>query len=479
MLKVSLLKRCAIPTAVGIKKNRKLKKGKAVQLKKNAPRRPQLTLREPDNMTVLPQYMEDEEYEENLSLNERLDKAFNDPELTSMNVLEDFSSSGEKLSDSQTAMLITKTINDVQREYGTLTITALDMVIEDVERLMEVLQALGHEIRVESVSALIVLHANPTTGPAREVERAFVILQERLPELQQLPPYVMESLLKGCALDDDEEVALQVVEFAIKNNIDLSPLCWSFAISSCNTVTSAEKLTKQAPEYTNKEIQTQIYTSLIKVAAKQQLPKYAENVILQMQELEVPFIDDTYVGWVLAIAATQPAKVGDILAELISQNDSIKPETVDTILQVCLVHAKVAKGDPFTKITIDILDNIEILGFHRHQQILSRMMWIFSKVGLGNKAEKVYRIAKQYSSPSEGHYWELLRNARQAGGEGAKAASQPVEALQERGILYELDDIGNAQPIKEFHPADMVLASTEAKPITNLMSRSFPSSPKL
>eukprot|EP01060_Flectonema_neradi_P013993 TRINITY_DN20707_c0_g1_i1.p1 TRINITY_DN20707_c0_g1~~TRINITY_DN20707_c0_g1_i1.p1 ORF type:complete len:471 (+),score=92.90 TRINITY_DN20707_c0_g1_i1:67-1479(+) len=470
MLKASTIKRYATRAIPRSKKGKKLK---PVQFRK-----PTYAARDPSQMKIVPEYMDAEEGYP-ADLDERVLEAFKDNTLSSMNVLEDMSTTGELLSDSQVAMLTTKIINDSQQEKGTLTVTLLDLVIEEAERFVQVAQDLGHHVGPETTAAMIVLLANPTNGPAREVEKALAMLKERCDELEPIPTYVIESILKGCALDDDEDIATETIEFSIDKNIQLSQACWTYAISSCNTITAAEKMTKLAPEFTDSETKTHIYTSLVKVAAKQQLPAYAENVITLMKESNIKLIDDTYVGWLLAVAPTQPDKVGLILSELISEYEELPAPTIETILHVCMVHATALKGDPFTKITIDILNNIEDLGYHRHQQILSRMMRIFTKVGRTEKAEEVYAIAKRHCSPAEEHYWDLLRQARQAGGDGKKAANQHVVAMQEKDILFEYNTRGEAVPIKELHPAEMTVASLENKPLSNLGSRQVPSTPKM
>ena len=348
------------------------------------------------------------------SVEDRMDAMLDDATpLSSEECLEALSADGEKLTDSQVARLVTHCVASRNRLHGTLTVSMFDVAVNEARDVVESARRLGHEAGPETLSVLVALHANPTEGNARDLDMCLELLRsDEVGEVIRIfdgfaAPWVYEAVLHGCALDDDEETALQLIdEFAPP----LSAEAWVFALSSCNKLSTVKRLAAQIEE-SGMPLSTDHRNAMIKAAAKAKAAPYAEECFVAIPEDERN--SETYLAYMHAKAVSCEHKaVQEVFFTLAAQanHDIMKPDVLMSVLQLCLMHAK-QKNDAYCKVAARVLDGASAAGLDRDVRILTRAMWVFLQVGDAELVKRLGDRARHMGVALEGHHFEMLRYA--------------------------------------------------------------------
>eukprot|EP00755_Sulcionema_specki_P023718 Sspe_Gene.79572::Locus_49927_Transcript_1_1_Confidence_1.000_Length_1587::g.79572::m.79572 len=376
-----------------------------------------------------------------------------DEALPAHSILEELSADGAKLADRHVSRLVLHTITLAYHNYNHLTMAMFDCVCSEARAVLESARRLGHEVGGESLATMVVILANPSDGMSRDLEAALEMLEGCKDEIRRdsggcLPVWLVEALLKACAIDDDEESArklLKVVESEDGTDV-LTPAAWAAAMSACDTMAAAKEVMQRMIDAGVAPV-TEHYNALLKGTTKCKLPKAVQPILDEMETAGVPKDADTYLAWMATLCVTGDGPGATkvyhrMLTE--SSNFPITWETLCAVLRLCLLSCK-TKDDVYCRLAKEVWDGAVELGVDQHQGLLTRAMWVFSKVGDVAMAKSIMHRAEQAGVGVEGHHWELLRAAEQADGNVYGPLLMKKEKLDSMRYSYELIDSTHPQ----------------------------------
>eukprot|EP01063_Lacrimia_lanifica_P022872 TRINITY_DN30396_c0_g1_i1.p1 TRINITY_DN30396_c0_g1~~TRINITY_DN30396_c0_g1_i1.p1 ORF type:complete len:535 (+),score=185.02 TRINITY_DN30396_c0_g1_i1:66-1670(+) len=366
-------------------------------------------------------------------------------------ILRKVTKDGFELTDAHVAQLVTHCIACKTKAHGALTLRMFEDVVDEAQELLATAERLGHDVGAESMCVFICVLANPTQGSARDLEKAVELLEQHFAAEEEdggerdgprslghahAPAWVYESVLRGAAMDDDEDVATQVLlELGAKQHVSADG--WAYALSSCNQTATAKSLVR-VMEKEGLALGTEHYTALLKVCAKAKAFGYAETVVTEMEEKGVPLSADTYAAWMAVKASAGDADGAKrVYHRLLTELDGgdVTAALITSLLHLCLVHAKTV-GDVYAQLARELFDGSLRVGLHCDHALATKALWVFTTVGDEEYAKRVADVTR--GSSIEGHHFALLKEARQKSGNLREAMFMDEAELDKRGVPYEV-----------------------------------------
>ena len=331
---------------------------------------------------------------------------------TAHECMEKLTQQKETLSDEQVARLVAHCMAQAQAAHdGTLTITMFDNVVEEAEELLRQAEAFGHNAGAAAFSTLICIQANPANGVARDIPRCLELLQDEAIQRKindvngHAPSWVYDTVLKGCAMDEDEEAALTIVEDLAP---PLSDVAYEFALSSCNTIAAGERVLAAMAEKV--ETDTLHMVALMKCATKAKAYDRVDEIFADLLAHDGAGPEAHLALLAARCSAKRPPMPTFHTMMSTLRNGDATPALLSSILHLALIHVSQI-GDDYCIMAHKTLEVASKLGYDRDTALLTRAMWVFTRVGDEDTVRALSAKARGVGDALEGHHFELMRCA--------------------------------------------------------------------